>query len=151
MNISLSRKNGIKRLDKVIERIGRLKGRFKRVAYHYDVSIKKDLETNKAVDISWHLKDREKTEGVYVLRTNREELKEEQIWNIHNMLADIKDAFRCMKSELGLRPIYHKKEERGTCGNNPITSATIAIKRYKYPIYSSEKLPVRFIVSSLGL
>jgi len=113
VNISLSKKNGIKRLDKVIERIGRLKERFKRVAYHYDVSIKKDLETNKAVDISWHLKDREKTEGVYVLRTNRKELKEEQIWNIHNMLTDIEDAFRCMKSELGLRPIYHKKEERG--------------------------------------
>jgi len=113
VNISLSKKNGIKRLDKVIERIGRLKERFKRVAYHYDVSIKKDLETNKAVDISWHLKEREKTEGVYVLRTNRKELKEEQIWNIHNMLTDIEDAFRCMKSELGLRPIYHKKEERG--------------------------------------
>ena len=113
VNISLSKKNGIKRLDKVIERIGRLKERFKRVAYHYDVSIKKDLETNKAVDISWHLKEREKTEGVYVLRTNRKELKEEQIWNIHNMLTDIEDAFRCMKSELGMRPIYHKKEERG--------------------------------------
>jgi len=52
VNISLSRENGIKRLDKVIEDIGRLKERFKRVAYHYDVSIKKDLETNKAVDIS---------------------------------------------------------------------------------------------------
>ena len=29
------------------------------------------------------------------------------------MLTDIEDAFRCMKSELGMRPIYHKKEERG--------------------------------------
>jgi len=35
----------------------------------------------------------------------------EQIWNIHNMFIDIEDAFRCVKSELGLRPIYHRKEE----------------------------------------
>ena len=28
------------------------------------------------------------------------------------MLTDIEDAFRCMKSELGLRPIYHQKENR---------------------------------------
>jgi len=28
------------------------------------------------------------------------------------MLTDIEDAFRCMKSELGLRPIYHQKEVR---------------------------------------
>jgi len=28
------------------------------------------------------------------------------------MLTDIEDAFRCMKSELGLRPIYHQKETR---------------------------------------
>ena len=100
-------------MDKVIERIGRLKEKFKRVAYRYNVTIKKDTETNKAVDISWHLKDTENHEGIYVLRTNRKELKEDQIWNIHNMLTDIEDAFRCMKSELGLRPIYHQKEGRG--------------------------------------
>ena len=31
-----------------------------------------DLKLTDAVDISWHLKEREKTEGVYVLRTNME-------------------------------------------------------------------------------
>ncbi|HDH53344.1 MAG TPA: hypothetical protein ENH24_02540 [Nitrospirae bacterium] len=28
------------------------------------------------------------------------------------MMTDIEDAFRCMKSELGLRPVYHQKEVR---------------------------------------
>jgi transposase len=28
------------------------------------------------------------------------------------MLTDIEDAFRSMKSELGLRPVYHQKEYR---------------------------------------
>jgi len=109
---ALSKKNGIKRYEKVIERIGRLKERFKRVAHRYEVTIKKEPETNKAKAINWHLKETEENNGVYVLRTNREELKEEQIWNIYNMLTDIEDAFRCMKSELGFRPIHHQKEVR---------------------------------------
>ena len=109
---ALSKKNGIKRYEKVIERIGRLKERFKRVAHRYEVTIKKEPETNKAKAINWHLKETENNNGVYVLRTNREELKEEQIWNIYNTLTDIEDAFRCMKSELGFRPIHHQKEVR---------------------------------------
>lgn len=43
------------------------------------------------------------------MRTNRNDLNEKQIWDIYTMLTDIEDAFRCMKSELGLRPIYHIK------------------------------------------
>ncbi|MDO9548132.1 MAG: transposase [Candidatus Marinimicrobia bacterium] len=111
---ALSRKNGVRRLpdDKVIERIGRLKERFKRVAHRYEISIEKDSQTNKAKAINWHLKDTEEKDGIYVLRTNRKELKEQQIWNIYNMLTDIEDAFRCMKSELGFRPIHHQKEKR---------------------------------------
>lgn len=109
---ALSKKNGTKRYEKVIEKIGRLKERFKRVAHCYEVVVKKDPETNKAKDINWHLKETENNNGLYVLRTNREELKEEQIWNIYNTLTDIEDAFRCMKSELGFRPIHHQTELR---------------------------------------
>ena len=109
---ALFKKNGIKRYDKVVERIGRLKERFKRIAHRYEVSIKKDSQTNKAKAINWHLKDTENNDGIYILRTNREELKEKQIWNIYNMLTDIEDAFRCMKSESGFRPIHHQKELR---------------------------------------
>ena len=109
---ALSKKNGTKRYEKVVEKIGRLKERFKRVAHRYEVFVKKDPETNKAKAINWHLKETEVNNGLYVLRTNREDLKEEQIWNIYNTLTDIEDAFRCMKSELGFRPIHHQTESR---------------------------------------
>jgi len=109
---ALSKRNGVKRYDKVIERIGRLKERYKRVAHRYKVTIKKDPKTKNAADINWHLKEKGINEGVYWLRTNKIELKEQQIWNIYNMLTDIEDAFRCMKSDLGLRPVNHQKEYR---------------------------------------
>ena len=105
-------RNGTKRYDKVIERVGRLKEKFKLVSHTYKVTIEKDNKTDKAKNITWSRKKTEKTNGVYCLRTDRKDLNEQQIWDIYTMLTDIEDAFRCMKSELGLRPIYHQKEVR---------------------------------------
>jgi transposase len=104
--------NGTKRYEKVIERIGRLKERFRLVSHGYNIAIEKDPESDKAKRIAWSRKKAKKTSGVYCLRTNRNDLNERQIWDIYTMLTDIEDAFRCMKSELGLRPIYHHKERR---------------------------------------
>ena len=109
---ALDLKNGTKRYDKVLERIGRLKERYRSVARGYKIAVEKDRETDKAKDIKWSRKETEKTSGVYCLRTNREDLDVQQIWDIYTMLTDIEDAFRCMKSELGLRPIHHQKEVR---------------------------------------
>ena len=109
---ALHLRNGTKCYDKVVERIGRLKERFKLVSHRYNVSIEKDTETDKAKNITWSRKKTEKTSGIYCLRTDRKDLNEQQIWDIYTMLTDIEDAFRCMKSELGLRPIYHQKEAR---------------------------------------
>jgi transposase len=109
---ALNLKNGTKRYDKVIERIGRLKEKYKLVSNRYKVSIEKDGKTDKAKNVTWSLKKTEKTSGTYCLRTNRKDLNEQQIWDIYTMLTDIEDAFRCMKSELGLRPVYHQKEAR---------------------------------------
>ena len=109
---ALHLRNGTKRYDKVIERIGRLKERYKLVSHGYKITVEKDSETDKAKEITWLPKKTEKTSGIYCLRTDRKDLNEQQIWDIYTMLTDIEDAFRCMKSELGLRPIYHQKEAR---------------------------------------
>ena len=109
---SLYLRNGTKRYDKVVERIGRLKEKYKLVSQGYKITIEKDTETDKAKNITWSRKKTEKTSGIYCLRTDREDLNEHQIWDIYTMLTDIEDAFRCMKSELGLRPVYHQKEVR---------------------------------------
>jgi transposase len=53
-----------------------------------------------------------KSTGVYCLRTYQQNLDEKEVWDIYTMLTDIEDAFRCMKSELGLRPNYHQIERR---------------------------------------
>ena len=109
---ALGLKYGTKRYDKVLERIGRLKERYRLVSRGYNVKVEKDDKSDNAVNITWSRKKVEKTSGIYCLRADRRDLNEQQIWDIYTMLTDIEDAFRCMKSELGLRPIYHQKERR---------------------------------------
>ena len=79
---------------KVIERIGRLKEKFKLVSPGYKVTIEKNSETDKAKNITWSRKKTEKTSGIYCLRTNRKDLNEQQIWDTYTMLTDIEDAFK---------------------------------------------------------
>ncbi len=46
------------------------------------------------------------------MRTNELCWDDEALWRTYSMLTDLEAVFRCLKSELGLRPIYHRKEER---------------------------------------
>jgi len=109
---ALTKKHGTKRYDKVLEKIGRLKERFKRVARRYEISVVKDDKKSLAMAIQWARKEQPDQCGVYCLRSNRRGFKEREMFNIFAMLTDIEDTFRSMKSELGLRPVYHQKEYR---------------------------------------
>ena len=56
-------------------------------------------------------KAKESQYGEYVLRTNRLDLTDEEISKTHRSLTTVEASFRSMKSELGLRPNYHKRDE----------------------------------------
>jgi transposase len=50
--------------------------------------------------------------GAYLLRTNCPEQDPRQLWRWYIHLSEVEDAFRTSKSDLGLRPIYHQREDR---------------------------------------
>ena len=50
--------------------------------------------------------------GVYCLRSNQTDWDEDTLWRTYFMLTDCEAVFRSLKSELGLRPIYHHKPLR---------------------------------------
>lgn len=109
---ALGKKRGTKRYEKVLEKIGRLKERFKRVARRYEINVDKEDNTDRTAAITWERKEESSQSGFYCLRSNQLDFKEQELFDIFTMLTDIEDAFRSMKSELGLRPIYHQKEHR---------------------------------------
>jgi transposase len=51
-------------------------------------------------------------DGNYLLKTNRKDLNANKIWKLYVMLTRIENAFRDLKSYLGLRPNPHHRETR---------------------------------------
>ena len=50
--------------------------------------------------------------GVYCLRSSETDSDEDTLWRTYTTLTDVEAVFRALKSELGLRPIYHHKPRR---------------------------------------
>ncbi len=109
-------KGGIKKADKVYERIGRAKEKYASTQQYYNITVTVDEKTKKATDIHWQ-KDEEKYAqkqdglGIYFLRTNLPINEEVVIWNIYNTIREIENSFRTLKTDLDLRPIYHKNDK----------------------------------------
>jgi len=110
----LHKKGTVKRYDKVLERLGRLKQKYSRAAQYYEVSVDHDEPSGKASAIHWkRIKPIEDTHpGVYCLRTNQDQWDEATLWHTYTMLTDLEAVFRCLKSELGLRPVFHRTSKR---------------------------------------
>ena len=109
----ISKKGGTKRLEKVWERIGRLKEKYPSAHNRYNI----DVTHNKhgiATGMSYRKKTGslpDKKAGVYFLRTSLDSADERSMWSIYNTIRDIEASFRILKSDLDLRPIYHKTDE----------------------------------------
>lgn len=112
----LSRPRGEKRADRLQERIGRLKAASRGAGQHYTVSLDTDASGLLVTALRW-----EKTPvagtmltdpGVYCLRSNELSWDAERLWRTYMTLTDLEAVFRSLKGELGLRPIFHSKEER---------------------------------------
>jgi transposase len=97
---------------KIGEAIGRLKERYPRVARYHSLTF--DAKTR----LLKNEPDEEKRQvaasldGSYLLRTDREDLSAEEGWRIYASLTRAENAFRCMKSPLCERPIFHHLEHR---------------------------------------
>ena len=112
----LSKPRTHKRTGQVWQRIGRLKETSRGVAQHYDI----ELDTNETGERATAVRFTRRPlpgsmlthPGVYCLRTNQTDWDESTLWRTYFTLTDIEAVFRSLKSELGLRPIYHHKPIR---------------------------------------
>lgn len=110
----LQRKGTTKRYDKVLERIGRLRQKYARAARYYTIDVQHDPATGLATTITWTRQTPidDTLPGVYCLRSNCLDWDEATLWSTYLMLTDREAVFRSLKSELGLRPVFHHKKER---------------------------------------
>jgi len=112
----LSKPRGTKDVAKIMERLGRAKQRFARAAQHYQVEVTKDDTGTQVRDITWTKRIKPGTAamhpGVYCLRTTLVELDNATLWRTYTMLTNLESVFRSLKTDLGLRPVFHQIDRR---------------------------------------
>ena len=106
-------KGNIKNIDKIEAKLNSHNKKHKTAAEKYNAVIIKN-EEGKALCIEVTPKSPEPNplSGCYVIETTHIELGALEIWKLYMTQTHVENSFRAMKSELGMRPVYHQKDDR---------------------------------------
>ena len=108
----LPKKRTLKKTTKIHEKVGAIKAKLARVGYLYDITYTEDKAQDIVTDIHWkRIKTKEKPKGEYFLRYTYKAYEENEIWDLYNLTRDVESVFRCLKTDLDIRPIYHQKDK----------------------------------------
>lgn len=138
---SFSKKGGTKKINKVWERIGRVKQKHNRVSGRYEIKVSE--EEGIATDLRWTIKPNkvkdDKSKGVYFIRTNYRSTSEEELWKVYNIIREVESTFRCLKTDLNIRPVHHQKDNR--------VEAHIYLTILAYQVVNT----IRFMLKNAGI
>ncbi len=116
MNEGLPLPRRLKNIEKVGRKVGRLQEKYRSVAHLYEVEVKQKEGTQLAesVTFSARISHQKSTQaaGGYVLSTSHTTWSTKKIARTYWRLTEIEATFRVIKSDVGLRPIYHSNDER---------------------------------------
>jgi len=107
-------KGQLKDRQKIERRLGRIQARHPQVTDLYTMGI---TEREGHLAVEWKILEerrawREAREGTYLLRTNLQGESAEELWTKYIQLTEAESAFRALKSELSIRPLFHQLEPR---------------------------------------
>ena len=120
LQAGLSKPRGAKDVATIMQRLGRAKQRFARAAQHYQVEITKDATGTLASAITWTQRVKPGSAakpwttdpGVYCLRTTLLDQDDATPWRTYSMLTNPESVLRSLKTDLGLRPVFHQIDRR---------------------------------------
>jgi len=107
-------KGQLKDRSKIERRLGKIQERYVQVADLYEMDLR---QVEGRWQLRWNLIEerrawREAREGAYLLRTNLQGATVEELWSRYIQLTEAEAAFRALKSELSIRPLFHQLEPR---------------------------------------
>ena len=103
---------GQRSIEKIHQRLGRLKERNRGVPGYFNIKIKDDkknvtlFEFERVSNTS-----KEKKSGTYFIRTSIDEKQEDKIWYLYRTINEVEATFKQLKSDLDVRPNFHQNEE----------------------------------------
>ena len=99
-----------------MQKIGRAKQRYARAAQHYKVHVVADASAQQVTAVTWEKHTKQGSAamfpGVYCLRTTLVDLDDATLWRTYTMLTQLESVLRSLKTDLGLRPVYHQVQRR---------------------------------------
>lgn len=104
--------------DELIRRLAVAESKAGRAWKMISVSIPDEGDDVTPETFRWHLdwtkirEARRNDEGTYLLRTNLTDCDPKTLWKKYMIQGEIEYAFREMKQDLGLRPVYHQLDDR---------------------------------------
>jgi transposase len=103
----------LKNRDKILERIGRLKGKYPKATPFVTLAVSKRGKVK--LEVRWD-KDKFRAalarDGAYLLRSNQAGWSAAEFWETYMQLTVVEHAFRVLKSHLQLRPVWHQYSGR---------------------------------------
>jgi len=97
-------------------KLGEARGRYRAAWRLLDVNIP-SADAKDDVTFAFNLNRQKlrvarRREGRYLLRTNLCERDPAQLWQFYMLLVEVESAFKTLKDDLGLRPIFHQLQDR---------------------------------------
>jgi transposase len=104
----------LKDRNKIERRLGSMQARNPQVADLYEIKV---VDQDDRPQLAWKLIEERRhwqqaREGAYLLRTNLPASDPEKLWKDYIQLTEAEAAFRALKSELSVRPLFHQLERR---------------------------------------
>jgi Transposase DDE domain len=97
--------------DELLLKLGKAQGEAGASARLVTVEVAATGELTYALDRA-QLRATLRREGRYLLRTNLVDYQPDELWRYYMQLVFVEEAFRTLKGDLGLRPIFHQKPAR---------------------------------------
>jgi len=102
--------------EKVGRRIGRILQKYPTMTGFYEIVAEPDKTGERIVRVILKEKESRSQEevirGCYVIETSHQNLEAKAVWDLYTTLHKVEHAFRCLKTDLGIRPIHHQKDDR---------------------------------------
>lgn len=110
-------KGGTKKRDAVSKRLGKLDKQYGAIRLSYNVTFTYEGtgKNEVATSMTWECREdkaaqRRKFHGKYVLLTSLDESQELNIWKFYNVIRTVEETFHVLKTDLDIRPVYHKSD-----------------------------------------
>jgi transposase len=101
--------------DQLLMKLGAAKHEAGRAAALVTVTVPKSMAKTASLEFRLDrakLRQVRRREGRYLLRTNLDAQQPERLWTFYIQLTEVEQAFKELKHDLAVRPIFHRNEDR---------------------------------------